>query len=308
MRDGLRDGRGLLLMLALLVVGAIGAGLLAERQRRADGNAADSAAASAPGFVDEDGDGEPDPVPVRRIAASPVADVVLDALAAAGGWSAYARHDALAYRVEGAFFDERGVLVGTRSETGLVTIEGPPRLRVTSDDGAEQFGLGDAGPWGGVRGANGLWDATAGPGALPPAELARLAWENVWFVRLPFGLGDVDVTLAPAPAAPGDSLERIVASFPSAPADTLIRRYELGFDLADARLREVRYALSGDSSGTRIVTFDDWRDIDGLSLPHRRRLYGLDSDGVPVLEFDLLFTELAPVDSLTPDSFRAPAE
>ena len=80
------------------------------------------------------------------------------------------------------------------------------------------------------------------------------------------------------------------------------------FDRQGARLEEVRYAPPGDSSGTRIVIFDDWRPVDGLVLPHRRRLYGLDRDGIPVLEFDLLFTELVPADSLTQESFRAPAE
>lgn len=301
----MRDGRGVLLALALLVAAIIGAGLLRERLR-ADAAAVADSAAAASDVPDADGDGEPDPLPVRRLAAGAAGEPVLDALHAMGGWSAWARHEALAYRVEGAFFDPRGVLVGTRSERGLVTRQGPPRIRVSSEDGREQFGLGDQGPWGGARGENGLWDPAAGPGALPPAELARLAWESAWFARLPFNLGDVEVTLAPLPPAPDDSLERIAAVYPPAPADTADRRYELGFDPSTGLLREVRQAFDGDSAASRIVVFDDWRDVDGLRLPHRRRLYGPGPDGLPVLEFDILFVELAPADSIGPERFRAP--
>jgi hypothetical protein len=305
---GLRDGRGALLLLALLVVGVIGIGLVRERSGRQAAQAAADSPADDANFVDEDGDGEPDPLPVRRLAASPAGHVVLDALHAMGGWAPYARHEATAWRVEGAFFDPRGVLVGSRSERGVATRQGAPRLHVTSEDGTEQFGLGDVGPWGGARGDNGLWDPAAGPGALPPAEVARLAWESVWFARVPFNLGDVEVTLVSLAAAPGDSLERISATYPPAPADTVSRRYELGFDPSTGLLREVRQALDGDSTAARIVVFDDWRDVDGLRLPHRRKLYGTDPDGLRVLEFDILFTELAPADSIAPETFRAPVD
>lgn len=304
---GLRDGRGALLVLALLVVGVIGIGLVREQAGKEAPPAVESPADGA-SFADEDGDGEPDPLPVRRLAASPAGHVVLDALHAMGGWAPYARHEAMAWRVEGAFFDPRGVLVGSRSERGVATRQGPPRLHVTSEDGAEQFGLGDQGPWGGAHGDNGLWDPAAGPGALPPTELARLALESVWFARLPYNLGDVEVTLASLSAAPGDSLERIAALYPPAPADTMTRRYELGFDRSTGLLREVRQALDGDSTASRIVVFDDWRDVDGLRLPHRRRLYAVGPEGQPVLEFDILFTELAPADSFPPELFRAPVD
>lgn len=248
-----------MLLLAAVVVAAI---ILVARRRPAEhrpaGRGSDSLA-----MADNDGDGLPDPLPLRRLAGSPGGDIVIRAIAAGGGWTAWDSHRAAAFSIEGVFFDARGAVVERRDERCTLLLRSPARIRIEAADGSTVMGFGLAGAWGARRIGHGRWSPDAGPGALPSVtrhELTLGAWRTFC---LPFNLGDADVTVrgdaegwprvaaevggpdgaqAGGGAGATDSLAWVSITYPPAAGDTAGLSYRIGFDPETGHAAQVFFA------------------------------------------------------------------
>ncbi|HEX7878114.1 MAG TPA: hypothetical protein VF720_01815 [Candidatus Eisenbacteria bacterium] len=270
----MRDSRPLLITF-IVVLAAIG--VFYQQKDAARRRAARiETPAPADSFPDADQDGAPDPLPVRRLAGSPEALPALEAVAAAGGQAAWQARPAFAVDIEEVYFDDRGLIREERTSR-LVMSRLEPRFVLITSDGRARLGIGDTGPWFAARGDNGLWAPGYPPGVEDDGGLRDVAQRVSWLHRLPFVLGDVEVTLeAPPSGEPPDSLIHLTARRPAAPGDTTGARIDLGFDPATRHLVACRYL---DASPLLLVRFDDFRaeTPGGLVRPHRWSLFEQDS-------------------------------
>lgn len=303
-RGSWRDSR--VLLAGLIVLIAI-VGVFFERRdaarRRAD--LADTTSA-APAMVDLDQDGAPDPLPVRRLGDNPAAGPALQALVAAGGYAPWSSGPALAADIDEIYFDDRGLIRDTRRTHLLMNRTGAPRLVISSEDGRWKMGIGDGGPWARGKGDNGLWSEEAGPGSLPAPERNRQVLRTAWLHRLPYILGDVDVTLTEQASDPADSLLLLLALRPPAPGDTAARRTQLGFDPESRHL--ARALFLGEDPAT-LVRFDEYHaDVAGTPVrPHRLSFLVIDPESIEPRR--LLEIRLGPIDwnpVVDPGAFEPP--
>jgi len=295
-----------LLLIGLIVLIAI-VGVFFERRDAARRRAelADTTAA-APAMIDLDDDGTPDPLPVRRLGDNPAAASALQALTAAGGYAPWSSGPTLAADIEEIYFNERGLIRDTRRTHLLMNRTGAPRLVIRSEDGRWKMGIGDGGPWARGKGDNGLWSEEAGPGSLPPSERNRQVLRTAWLHRLPYILGDVDVTLAELASDPADSLVLLMAIRPPAPGDTTARRAQLGFDPVNRHLASVLFL---DEDPVTLVRFDDYHaDAEGAPVrPHRLSFLVIDPESIEPRR--LLEIRLGPIDwnpVVEPGAFEPP--
>jgi len=191
------------------------------------------------------------------------------------------------------YFDDRGLIRETRRTHLVMTRIGLPRLGVTSEDGRWKMGIGGGGPWASGKGSNGLWSDDIGPGSLPVPDRDRLALRTAWVHRLPYNLGDVDVTLEAPTSDPADSLVRLVAIRPSAPGDTTARRTQLGFDPVNRHLVE---AIFLGVEPVTVARFSDYRaDAPGTPVrPHRLSFLEVDPESAELRH--ILEIRLGPID------------
>jgi hypothetical protein len=263
--------------LVVLIIAIAAVGLYYQQKDAARQRAASPDTTASPAtFPDADRDGHPDQLPVRRLAANPDARPALDAIAAAGGYTAWAAHPVLSSVIEEVYLDDRGAIREQRQSRITFTTTGPPRFVLESADGRTKIGIGTSGPWARRKGDNGLWAPLDAPGDPPVAELNRLALRTIWLNRLPFALGDVEASFAPAAHTdPADSLIRVILLRPPAPGDTAARQAALGFEPGTARLRECTFDAG---PSPRTIRFDDFHADPTLPLvrPHRWSVFDAD--------------------------------
>lgn len=319
-----RDGRAILT--GIIVLLAATATILSLRTRR--GAPPGAAGGAADTLTDLDADGRPDPVELKRLGASPAAAPIVDAIRAAGGFSAWRSHRSVSCRVRGVFFDDRGFMSEERTEQCLMELAAP-RVAIESHDGRTRLGVDDRGPWGAAIADNGLWSTAAGPGALPPEVLANLTLEPWWLFGLPFRWGDIDARVdwpVPPADAPPDSLARVVITCPPAPGDTTARVFTAGFDRVSGFLRELEFrrprfgalapagetTAGGDTTAGAdehfVMTFSDELTTGGLVLPHRRQLAVTTPGGARYPLFEVTLEDLVWDPPVPPGAFSRPAE
>ena len=298
------DGRLLLIGLILLIAAV---GIYFERRDAARRKAAQmDTTAVAPTMIDLDEDGAPDPLPVRRLGGNPVAQPALDALVAAGGFAPWSAGPGFAVDIDEVYFDDRGLIRESRRTHLVMSRTGPPRIVISSEDGRWRMGIGGGGPWARGKGDNGLWSDDIGPGSLPVPERNRTALRTAWIHRLPYNLGDVDLSLEAGTPDPADSLVYLVAVRPPAAGDTTARRTRLGFDPATRHLARATFM---DESPVMAVRFDDYR-ADGDESPIRpHRLSFLVTDDPAIEPRRTLEIRLGPIDwnpVVEPGTFEPP--
>lgn len=273
---------------------------------------------------DRDHDGVIDPLPVRRLSASPAGEPVLAAIDAAGGWAAWAAHADVVYNLRGVFFDARGLVTAQAAERHTLRLSGPTRIRIDPVEGRARFGYGPAGAWVAQRRTDGRWQEMLDAEAWPPARLRELTWRVWWMFGVPFVLSDPVVELAPAEpdsfallAAPYESdppdsaavapaaLTWVTADYPPAGGDSLGVTYRLGFEPSGGRLVQVEFAADPARPGRdrMVVRLSDWVVTGGLTLPRRRTLYEEITPGgqrfrLYVAQLDAFAWDTAPGDSL----------
>ncbi len=308
-----RHRRTLVLIAGAVVV--LGIAIAEIRGRRAAlDNTAPAADTTAAAISDLDGDRQPDALPLRRLDRQPGGNIVIDAIAASGGYAAWAAHHSAAFELESVVFDERGAIAETRTDRVALRWTTPPRVRIEAVDGSTVAALGADGPWGAARGTDGRWQVGRGPGAWDRDVLRDHLRDALWTFALPFNLGDVDAALSlPAPVE-GDSLDRVLVTYAQTAGPD--RVYELGFSRDPDDLVEVRRAgvfgdggpggggssdddpenghASGERSGAggsaggdnapapafdTVLRLEDYQQMGFSDRPLRRTLYRLDAEG-----------------------------
>lgn len=259
---------------------------------------------------DLDRDGVRDALPVRRLAGSAGGAEIVESIASAGGYAAWARHRTVGYRLEGIVFDDRGAVTGHSVETHRLKLDGPTRIAISPRAGDYRFGYGPSGAWVEHRRSNGRWDVVPESEAFPPRRRFELTWRPWWLFGLPFHLGAADLRLLTVADAEGDTLRRLDAVYPPAAGDSVNAVYRLGLDPETAQILEVTFPPdpAAPDFGRLTMRFSRFTETGGVFLPLARTLWSEPREGAPArpifaVQLDSLEWDLP----LNDESFRGAA-
>lgn len=198
----------------------------------------------------------------------PAGALILEAVQAHGGWTAWVENETVEYDVQWTPFQADGSPGMTGREHHSFYLLGN-RIRGRVDRPEEDL----------LMAYNGFvaWAARdGGMRADPQMEAPALAYVQriVWIFRIPFNLVDRNVRLVDEGTE--GSFRKIKVQFP---AGMGVLEEDWARIYLDENTHEVRQLFLNAAKGRTWMEFLDLSEVDGILLPHKRRVYKVNPDG-----------------------------
>jgi hypothetical protein len=214
------------------------------------------------------GDTQEIPAVLAHLKDDPAGALILDAVHAHGGWKAWTDKQTVEYDVQWTPFQSDGSPGMTGREHHAFHLAGA-QLRGRVDRPDEDF----------VMAYNGYvaWAARDG-GMRADSQMEGAAQTYVqrivWIFRIPFNMVDRNVRLVDEGTE--GSLRKIKIQFPVGMGvleEDWTRLY------LDENTMEIRQLFLNSAKGRTWMEFFDMREVEGILIPHRRRIYQVNPDG-----------------------------
>jgi hypothetical protein len=208
------------------------------------------------------------PEAIAQLRDDPAGAVILDAVRAHGGWTAWTGKESVEYDFQWTPYLADGSPGMTGQEHHKLVLTGP-RIRGRVERPEEDF----------LMAFNGLvaWAARDG-GMRPDRQMEGGAQAYVqrvhWVFRLPFNLVGRDVRLTDE--GTDRELRKIKVQFPVGMG---VLEDDWAWVFVDEDSGQVRELFLNAKGGRTWMEFLDFREVDEIVIPHRRRIFQVNRDG-----------------------------
>ncbi len=201
------------------------------------------------------------PPGIAQMGETPAGAVLLDSIRAHGGWSAWSKKESVEYESELTSYNPDGSPGIAAGEIVRLMMTG--RIRGRVDRQQQDVILAYNGHVGWV---------TRDSGTRPDLQMQGAAQAYVqrihWVFRLPFNLVGVDVRLGDDGSENG--MRKIRIQFPVGMG---VLENDWSQIYIDEKTHLIRELFMNSAKGRSWMEFDDYREVEGILLPHRRRVY-----------------------------------